>query len=113
MNEIRVIKPKMVERWYSSGNLYRIMRYDIGCIALIRWNMIVQISRRHMDRVVRDVIRCMSLSRMYCNVQVTCINMNWDVISSLLGKVREVKIIVKHIITGMIVRIVWEESIIV
>ena len=35
----------------------------IGCIALNRWNMIVQIISRHMDRVVRDVIRFITLNR--------------------------------------------------
>ena len=69
----------------------------------------MQIISRHMDRVVRDVIRCITLNRKDSNVQVTSISMTRDVVSSLLGHVREVKIIVKHILIGMMVRIVWED----
>ena len=68
---------------------------------------------RHMDRDVRDVIRCITMNRKDSNVQVARMSMTRDVVSSLLGHVREVKIIVKHILIGMMVRIVWEDSIIV
>ena len=49
------------------------------------------------------------MNRKDSNVQVTCVSMTRDVVSSLLGHVREVKIIVKHILIGMMVRIVWED----
>ena len=69
----------------------------------------VHIISRSMDWVIRDFIGCITPNRKDSNVQMISIVMYRDVVSSLLGHIREVNIIVKHILSRMIVRIVWED----